>query len=388
MAMKLLSTPIKDERIDAYDIMCEMTLQEYYNLVKDSMRRNDLQRGRVASSKSIYALLKDDIIAGCIIPPIVLSIFSEFTYTKDAEEIIKYIKANQNELIILDGLQRTFTIQDIINEYQDKDDKSVLQRTIRLEFYLGLNREGVLYRMLTLNTGQTRMSLRHQIEMIYRDLLYEEDTKDIHLLNDTDKGRKGVKTFYFSEAVDAYTSFLSGDYLQITREKILDTIESFNELANLKQNKNAFMKLLTVYSKFIKVASNILDSRSIDIHEFADDKGITLFGSDGVTIFNKSQALTGYAAAVNRLLALKVYDEISDIEQGFDSINDENFFQGTLDLLSYLSEIRDNSKKIGNSQRCLFYYVFKNMLDKENCDCYMKFAMAVKKAKQNYERDY
>lgn len=387
--MKLLSIPIKDERIDAYNILCEMTIQEYFNIVKNSMRKNDLQRGRVPASKSIYALLKDDMIAGCIIPPIVLSIFSEFNYTKDDKEILRYIHDNQNELIILDGLQRTYTIQDIVNEYSKAENIHVLERPLRVEFYLGLNREGVLYRMLTLNTGQTRMSLRHQIEMIYRDLLYVKSTDGICFLNDTDKkGKKDLKTFYFSEAVDAFTSFLSGDYLQITREKILNTIESFSELAELKKNKDAFKILLSTYSKFMNVVAGMIDGRSDDIREYADDKGITLFGNNTTSIFNKSQPLTGYAAAVNRLLKLNVYDNIAAIGNGFEQIDDESFYRGTLELLSYLSDIRDKSSKIGNSQRCLFYYVFKNMFDKENKDCFMQFYAAVKAAEQNYERDY
>lgn len=387
--MNILSLPIKDERIEAYNVMCEMTIREYYDLVKDSMRRNDLQRGRVPAAKTIYALLKDDMITGCVIPPIVLSIFSTFNGTKNKEEILKYIQDNKNELIILDGLQRTFTIQDIVNEFSLNDDKRVLDRPLRIEFYLGLNREGVLYRMLTLNTGQTRMSLRHQIEMIYHDLLYVKEIDGISFLNETDKkGKKNLSTFYFNEAVDAFTSFLSGDYLQITREKILNTIESFSELSELKQNKEAFKYLLVTYSNFMKSISNIIDYRSEEIKEYSEEKGITLFGQDTNSIFNKSQPLTGYAAAVNRLLKLRVYSNIEDISKEFYNLDEENTFQGILELLSFLSDIRDNSSKIGNSQRCLFYYVFKNLFDKENTNCFMNFETAIKAAKQNYERDF
>ena len=230
--MEILSKPINDGRIEAYNVMTQMTLKEYFELVKDSMDKNDLQRAKVPSSKNIYSLLKEDLVMGCVIPPIVLSIFSAFDASKNDEEQVKeYIHENKNKLIILDGLQRTFTIQEIYNTYIRNEDSKVLDNKIRVEVYLGLNREGVLYRMLTLNTGQTRMSLRHQIEMIYQDLLSCKYEDGLRFIKDTEKdNKKKCDVFYFSEAVDAFTSYLNSDYLQLTREKILVSIETFSDL--------------------------------------------------------------------------------------------------------------------------------------------------------------
>lgn len=50
----------------------------------------------------------------------------------------------------------------------------LLYNKLRLEVYVNINKFGVLYRMLTLNTGQTPMSVRHQIEMLYSDMLDKE----------------------------------------------------------------------------------------------------------------------------------------------------------------------------------------------------------------------
>lgn len=63
--MEILSKPIYDGRIDAYNVMTQMTLKEYFELVKDSMDKNDLQRAKVPSSKNIYSLLKEDLVMGC-----------------------------------------------------------------------------------------------------------------------------------------------------------------------------------------------------------------------------------------------------------------------------------------------------------------------------------
>lgn len=383
--MEILTSPILDKRINAYNVMCEMSLNEYYNLIKDSIKKNTLQRGRVHSSKSIYSLLKSDLIEGCIMPPIVLSIFS--VYRNDIDNIETYIKSNKDNLIILDGLQRTFTIQEIYKEHIGHT--NVLDSKIRIEIYLGLNREGVLYRMLTLNTGQTKMSLRHQIEMIYSDLISDNMIANVKFLKDSEnENKKDTKTFYFNEAVDAYTSFINGSYLQITREKLLETIESFSELSYLKYKKNAFIELITVYSDFLEIANKYLNSKSREIEEFGEQEDIKpLFGKNAISIFNKSQSMTGYAAAVFRHLQLETYKDLSEISIYFEKIDEENFFEGTLNILKYLDNIRNSASKIGNSQRCLFYYIFKNLLDKSS-HTFMNFEDSISCAIRNYERDF
>lgn len=386
--MEILSNPIMDKKIGAYNVMCQMSVKEYYELVKDSMDKNEFQRKRVPSSKNIYSLLKDDLITGCIIPPIVLSIFGKYESNNTADDIKKYIVSNKENLIILDGLQRTFTIQEIYKQFvSDDGEKNILNQVIRVEFYLGLNREGVLYRMLTLNTGQTKMSLRHQVEMIYRDLLYTSNHEGLIFLKDTEKQPKDIDVFYFSEAVDAFTSFLNGDYLQITREKLLDTIETFSELSKLRNSRDAFLDLMSLFSRFLTKAKEMIDSRKNEIEDFADQSGINpIFGKDTISIFNKSQCLTGFAAAVYRLLELGCYNNILDIS--FDKLEENDFFDGVLKMLSCLDNIRNNAKKIGNSQRCWFYYFFKSLMDSNSSDTYMNVCNTCIVAQRNYSRDF
>lgn len=389
--MEILSEPINDGRIEAYNVMTQMTLKEYFELVKDSMDKNDLQRAKVPSSKNIYSLLKEDLVMGCVIPPIVLSIFSAYDADmSDKKQVEKYIYDNKHKLIILDGLQRTFTIQDIYNTYINNVDSKVLDNRIRVEVYLGLNREGVLYRMLTLNTGQTRMSLRHQIEMIYQDLLNSTDEDDLRFIKDTEKdNKKKCNVFYFSEAVDAFTSYLNNDYLQLTREKILVSIETFSELTKLKNNRDAFIDLMTIYAQFIAKAEQCLENREDDIKQWAEETGTKpVFGTNAINIFNKSQSMTGFGAAVAKLLEFDIFAEIQDISEAFDGIDKEDFYEGTTSILSFLDWIRNHSSKIGNSQRCYFYYFFRKFLDRDNKETYKKASAAALAAKKSYERDF
>lgn len=111
--MKILSNPILDKKIKSYNFLVEMPMNEYYSLVQECIRNNEFQRNKVKSSKSIYSLLKQDLISGCIIPPIVLSLSCSIQKNEELNnnELLKeLVSNNKNKLMILDGLQRTFTI--------------------------------------------------------------------------------------------------------------------------------------------------------------------------------------------------------------------------------------------------------------------------------------
>lgn len=62
-----------DERIDAWNYLIEIPISEYLAIARDITSQNEYQRRRIKSSHSIYSVLKDDILKGCVIPPIVLA---------------------------------------------------------------------------------------------------------------------------------------------------------------------------------------------------------------------------------------------------------------------------------------------------------------------------
>ena len=387
--MEILSSAIYDKKIQSYNIIMELSLIEYYEFIKSSMLDNEFQRNKVRSSKTIYALLKQDLITGCVIPPIVLAM----NVNIDEEErnnldlVKKIIIENKRNIFILDGLQRTFTIQDIcIDVEKGYIDKSALANPVRIEIYLGLNKEGVLYRMLTLNTGQTPMNLRHQIEIIYSDLINAQNESNFRLIKDTESENLNKLGFYrFSDAIDAFTSFLENDYLQITREKLLSTIKSFDNLSKLRNEADLFGDLMTVYTLFINKVVNARGDKDIKL-DISRENQDNLFGKNAYTIFNKSQPLTGFGAAISRLIELETYERIKDLISNIDLIDIDNLYEGILNLLVELNEIRISSKKIGNSQRCFFYHFFRIYFDKRG-DYFLSASASVKQARQAYDRD-
>ena len=166
--MKIMSR-IHDYRINSRNLYVETTFEEYLSFADKIIKNNELQRKRVKTSKSVYSLLKDDLKKGCVMPPLVLAVTRRNVVDADkisAEELLKYIKENTKDVLILDGMQRTYTLLDARSEMEKEDEKNIhrfLNYSLRLEIYVEINRFCVLYRMLTLNTGQTPMSLRHQL---------------------------------------------------------------------------------------------------------------------------------------------------------------------------------------------------------------------------------
>lgn len=162
---------IHDGRIKADNYLFEITIKDYYDIVKDRLLDNEYQRRRVKNSGSVYGLLKEDLLRGCVIPPVVLAYCDNLS----SDNIEEALRTAEDKLVILDGLQRSYTIKEIVNSYENGDYNNLtsnpLNNKIRVELYVGINKLGILYRMLTLNTGQTQMSTRHQIEIIYSDSL-------------------------------------------------------------------------------------------------------------------------------------------------------------------------------------------------------------------------
>lgn len=110
------------------NLYVETTFGEYLSFADKIIKNNELQRKRVKTSKSVYALLKDDLKKGCVMPPLVLAVTQRDVIDAEeveADELLEYIKDNTDDVLILDGLQRTYTLIDARSE-MEKEDKELL----------------------------------------------------------------------------------------------------------------------------------------------------------------------------------------------------------------------------------------------------------------------
>ncbi|HCT41024.1 MAG TPA: hypothetical protein DF427_07610 [Moraxellaceae bacterium] len=367
--MKVASC-LHDNRINAHNVLIEISIGDYEAMVKPVLDKNEFQRKRVRSSKTVYSLLRSDLTKQCVIPPVVLALTSsvgDFDIN-DTDGFEAFLGVNQEHLVILDGLQRTHTILDLVQELRASSDeqtlRSVLGTKIRAEIYVGINRIGILYRMLTLNTGQTPMSLRQQIEILYLDYL-DENISGVELIREVD-GRAVTRPeqYIFKDMVEGFNSYLDRDELPIDKSDILENISSLEKLSKENQEADIFKGYVEAFSSLVCRFDELLGG--LVLSEDYIEKNSSPFGESVQKIFKKPQAMSGFGAAMGKLIDAGVvggFDsvkaEISQIE-----INDGSAFLEEIN--NSLDWLKNNTKKIGNAQRTFFTYFFRDLLNRES----------------------
>ncbi len=387
--MQIMSK-VFDNRISSSNIYVETTFREYLGFAKKIISNNDLQRKRVKTSKTVYSLLKTDLKRGCIMPPLVLAVMKNGAFDVDkltGTELINYIMGHSDEVLILDGLQRTYTLIDAAAEMENEEQEeyeAFLNYKLRLEVYLEINKFGVLYRMLTLNTGQTPMSPRHQLEMLYGDML-NADVEGIKLIPDVAGSADASKNeFQFKNAIEGFHSYLNRNELPIDRNELLENLKMLENMANEKIEKDLFEDFLSCYIKIFIALRNITEDKTI-LPEMLADVGIenSPFGTTVYKVFSSSQALTGFGAAIARMKDRGIINTFDDITKDLDSLKPQNDMIWFANLLEKLNNIKLSAKKIGNAQRMFFQYFFRELLNGDS-DSYMDLSAAVENGYNKY----
>ena len=385
----------KDKKINTLNYLIELTFREYLEFANDIITNNKYQRKRVRSSMSIYSQLKEDLKSGCIIPPIVLAIDENDMPPEGLDEsnIIGTLKKS----LILDGLQRTYTMLDAYEDLINKgvDTSSFLENKLRVEVYGGINRFGILYRMLTLNTGQTPMTLRHQIEILYSD--YNICIKDVTLLHEVQgKNPTKIGEYKFQDIIEGFVSYLQSSYLPITRSTVLETIKTLETISNENIDEDLFRNFVNSYY----LLSEKLDSLLIedDIEEMKlylteeapdrlnEDELKSFFFADNIfSLMAKSQVMTGFGAGLSSLKNKKKIVSITTVLEYINEIKDggEYPYDWFLELNTNLDKIKQTSSKIGNSQRMYFSEFFRLLFD-ESGYCFLNLYEAAKVAMEVY----
>ena len=302
--------------------------------------------------------------------------------------LIDTINKHKEKLIILDGLQRTYTIRDLVNELIEKDDpdkNEILKRKLRIEIYIGINKLGILYRMLTLNTGQTPMSSRHQIEIIYSDYI-QSGIDGITLIKEVDGDTPNAEGEYkFRDIIEGFTSYLDRDYLTIDRTDILTNIKSLEKLAVENQGSDLFIEFLTAYNTFVKKMNDIGSGWNFDEAELDQKLTGQPFARTTLKIFNKSQVMTGFGSALGKLIDNGAIEKTSDVLKMINKLSGEDIEDVLNTLIIRLDSIRVVAKKIGNDQRMFFHFFFRDLFDTES-DGFLNLGNSIFEAYKQYER--
>lgn len=374
-----------DGRIRAQNILLEMPAHEYLQIASQILDNNEYQRKRVRSSNTIYSLLKEDFMKGCVLPPVVLGLNSDTYIDEHGEEKIDHILSeNIDNIVILDGLQRTYSLLDLQDELQGKAELAEFsKRILRVEMYLSINRIGVLYRMLTLNTGQTPMSIRQQVEMLYLDYI-KRPFDGIQFIREVDEDSPSkLGEYTFKSVVDGFNSYIERNELPIDRGDVLENIKGLEKLSVEGDTEYLFEEFITTFDKFLKKYDELLGQ----IEFSTDELGISgqPFGKNVLRIFAKSQVLTGFGAAMGKLKDINGKNTFLSAQEAIKIFQcSASATTTTEDLLKKLEKIRLHSKKIGNAQRLFFVYYFRELLNPES-DSYCDLSKATEEAYRKYE---
>lgn len=400
---------LRDHRIESVNLMVEVSVGDYLELVEGALRNNEYQRRRIRSSNTVYSLLKSDFLGGCILPPIVLALRGDLGALQlNDQNIHQELRSRASQLVILDGLQRTYSLIDLRDEIANDDGRTALLRQIlRVEIYIGINRLGILYRMLTLNTGQSPMSLRQQIEMLYLDLA-DTNVAGVQLLRGADDSSVTAPNQYsFRSMIDGYNSYIERNELPIDRFDLLETIKGLNNLSSEAQNANLFNDFVATYHAFVRRVDELVgpvtfqnksDSPEDDNANEVDDPNLVIldqppsqrfegrpFGDSVIAAFSKSQPLTGFGAAIGKL---KDFGAVHDFQQLQDLIatrlTSDDAKLALVALLRRLEAIRLQSKKIGNSQRLYFQFFFRELFNPDS-ESFCRLEVAVPEAYKKYQ---
>lgn len=392
----------------------ELTIGDYLSFAPEILKRNEYQRRRVSSPGKTYDLLRRDLVNGCIIPPIILAVtdaygaelgrlvekaVAENDTTAYEPEIKNFIEraVQERQLLILDGLQRTSTLRDIVSSptLLGQNTERFLEHRIRVEIYVGLSKPGILYRMLTLNTGQTPMSFRHQLEILYHDYLDRTDLPNgIEVLKESDDRRaRGAGKYKYQDVVDMFYAYSTGSPMPYDKQALAGQLreENFLETYEYQPGRDHMLSLVVSHNRLVAHINTLSNNWHLgsERDDNAEAVGVARpFGTSVATILERPQPMAGFGAECKRLIDNNKIECVADI----DSLIDQLHYSGDPEesfntLLRVLEEIAAKAKRIGDSQRIYFQLAFRALLTEES-DSYLDLSTCWLKAQENFEMLY
>ena len=299
----------RDEVIDSHFLTgitnYRTSLDKLYPLID----RLDIQRN--IQSTTFYKRLELDIINGCIMPPITIAFVDPDDSDRNIDQWEEFIRENIDKGFILDGIQRLNTLK------RAKDSNEIdMERPLFLNVLICKSKDNLLYRMVTLNNGQKPMSVRHQIEILSKNI-YNFENLPLKIISEKEAKNKSNKDFLkTSDVVSSYLAFLSNSI-------------------NLESKKIIQSKMDELIAKQI-IASDITADDIEFSHVLEEVDRLTKNNKDNFDWFKNVNNLIGFSVGIKKsysLLTNITSDEFNVItrnfEEAFDNINVSKIRVGT-----------------------------------------------------------
>lgn len=294
--MKILNI-IKDERLNATSVLVEMSIGNYLNLVNGAENNLEIQRKVIKGFKP-YDRLRQDLKEGCLIPPVVLGIRKDKIKTPDNIDDSSFISSlestNAGDVFIIDGLQRTTAIQNVMDSLQNEELAKFLSRSLRVEVWPDITLSALTYRMILLNAGQKPMSLKHQLEVVSRPLcddLVEKYQGKVSIYREKDASRRsGPGQYQFSIIAQAFQAFVQkSPHIDVRNEVIaeLNQIDVLTNYGDSLEKTSGKTDLTTEFENYIEFLADFdkrlcakYDERTVSEEEVIIPTGINILSRD------------------------------------------------------------------------------------------------------------
>lgn len=325
MSLQLFSVD-NDKVINSFFAACRTTYSYSIENIVPLIQKLDIQRK--IQSRKFYSRLAEDIIKGCIMPPLTLAFIENDTSNfrnKDNVFFERYINNNINKGFVLDGIQRLTILKEV-----STNSNFDLNAPIFFNVLICPSYDKLLYRMITLNNGQKPMTMRHQIEILLGDLELSGGD-NIKILSEREAVGKAARgSFKRSDFIDAYLAFISNT-TDIDNKKIIE--DKLNEL----------------------LASRIMDSgASSTTVEFPNVIYL-------ISKFSQEPDIQKWFKNENNLIGFSVAMRNEDIFNTIQTFN-QSEFKETIDFFEAIFKCIDVSKiRVSTYRRRMSYYYFSEL---------------------------
>lgn len=373
----------KDYRTNTNVMYAQILINEYFDLIGENYNKFQFQRRKEIHKG--YKRLKEDLKEGALVPGITLAIEPSIAQDlvsiiekQDKKGLIAKLKNIKDNIYILDGLQRTHKIKELLDsKVEFKKNQKLL-----LEIWVEPHISHLVYRLIVLNSGQKPMSMRHQIELLFTTMRVTLSSKinglEVIVENEESK-RKSAKQFHFDRLVMAYYSFLMKtpevDKASIVSERLLEEKMMDESEAYLSKSFNSFTGYLEKYTELDEQLFRVYKNSDLKTFRnwFADSNVIkSFFAAIGKLNENRSKRID---TAIKKLLKL-----LSSAKQGEDVLNLEKY-------KAIKSEVADpNIYNVGYATRLLLFGSFTEYLRDEGetqlLDCWVEKSIDIKNSKK------
>ncbi|MCG6347028.1 hypothetical protein K6U40_16240 [Vibrio fluvialis] len=369
---------LKDNVSNCHSVIIHLKLKDYLNLVKPAYEHEGNIQGQraalsSASAKKVREQMIKDFQNGSVLPPVVIGIVDhgfEQALLNPIDKFLTYIEEKQEDICIIDGMQRTTAM--ILSEVEDTD------REIRVEFWIAESTNDLIYRMLVLNTGQVPWTMKRQLEVVLKPIIKElcQKVPNLTLIESNDlKRRKNPGEFQAEKIIESFLVFGARS------EKVNKKDIIANEYTKLEFiESSSKQEILDFYSSVLKrfVRLDELFSRDIELDNNEPTKlkkGFDLFTSQpfliGITVSFAIKILgrpkQNYSKEKQQKNLDKILNSFDDFLEKLNNLDQENLANFiALDELNALLPT-STSARIGDVERDFFKNSF-NVLIEEDFD--------------------